>query len=1008
MSIEFVHPWYLILIPIVIGLLIFSMRYMFTNQKSSKIKQVVLRAVLATALILALAQVSVKWNSRDITTIFLVDASDSVRERKEEVIKFINEAVKEKGKNDLIGVVAFGGNNRVEQFVSKEFSFSELQTDIEAEATDLEAAINMAYTLMSEDSAKRIVLLTDGNENKGDIANTVSNLVANRCSIEIYKLEENVANEVYVSDISLPENVAIGENFVINVEVESNVSTPATVSLYSGRTLKSQQSVMLQTGENHLIFKDTQTDEGLKTYRVVVEADEDTLTVNNEFSAFTSIEIDLPLLIVNGEEGAASELYPILDSIGISYQSTTPSTVPTNISGFSEYSAIVLVNVYADDLQDGFVDNIKTYVRDYGGGLIAIGGEDSFALGNYRDTDLEEVLPVYMDLKGENEVPTMAMQMVIDRSGSMSDGNGIITNLDLAKEAAVSAIRSVRDTDYVGVIAFDDSYQRVVELQIANNKDAVSDLTYTIGLGGGTSIYPALLAATQDINDCDAMVKHIVLLTDGQDTYGEYDELKEQINAAGITLSTVAVGTGCNDILLRDLAESCGGRYYYTDTNSDLPRIFAQEVFLSSNTYLVNEEFVPVITSTDTMLESVGADGMPSLYGYVATTKKERAIQVLGTPYGDPLLTYWQYGLGKGVAWTSDMSGLWSAPWAGWEGSQQLWYNIIKKVTQDNGIEGSYTEVEQNGNQATVKYFTEQYSANTDVEATVFDDDGNVTSIKLEPIKPGAYEAKVATPGTGVYSISVQQSENGEIQGSINTAAIMQYSMEYRLNPNNTTLEDFANAVGATFITKPEEVFATQLSFVKGRLELANILLLISSFLFLLDIALRRFKVDWYKILPIEKIQQKRAQKREKRELKRAQKVAQKQAKTGGVAQVEAMMEEKVYDNPKSDIDTSWVEKGIRGMNTATKPPQSGMPQGARPLQGRPPQSGMPQGARPPQGRPPQGGEMPQGVKPQPRTQPTRVWTRGSRAQNSTGNAGVNRLDTTTLLHNIGEEDEEK
>lgn len=849
MSVSFEQPWVLLLIPVVIALLIFSMRYMVIQNKRTKIGQIIVRGILAVALILALSQISLKWMGKDVTTIFLVDVSDSVKEQREEAIKFVNDAVEQKGKKDYVGVITFGKAPMVEQYISQSISFSEVQTDVECSATDLEEAVKIALAEMPEESAKRIVLISDGNENEGDLQETAATVVASGCDFQIYKLAENNANEVYVSDMTIPKEAGIGENFNINVEVESNVAGPAVVSLYSGRTLKGQQNVSLQKGTNRFVFKDTHTDEGLKTYRVVVDAEADTVTVNNEFSAFTSIEVELPVLVVEGQTGNSAELQAILGSTGRMYDVVPPSTVPVTMSDFMEYSAIIFVDVYADDLREGFTENLSSYVKDYGGGFVATGGKNSFALGNYRDTPIEEVLPVYMELKGENEVPVMAMQLVIDQSGSMSDGNGFITNLDLAKEAANAALKNVRDTDYIGVMAFDDDYDKVVPLQLAQDKESISNSIFAIGIDGGTSIYPALLEATSDVNQCDAMVKHILLLTDGQDSQTGYEELIQTINDAGITLSTVAVGTGCNSTLLESLATSCNGRYYYTDINSDIPKIFAQEVFLSSNTYLVNETFTPVITSNDGMIRDVAANGMPQLYGYVATTPKERSIQVLQTPYGDPLLAYWQYGLGKTVAWTSDVTGEWSSPYSGWENTPLMWHNILEYLDSDMSMEGSYTEVVQNGGTATVQYFTEDFDAQTSVWATVYEDSGENYEVELKPTKPGEYSADIDMDSTGIYSINVKQKQNEDVVSSTNTAAIMQYSMEYRFYPDNTLLEEYAAAVGGTMLQMAEEVFATRPEQVKARWNLSTYLLIFACLFFLADIAIRRFHLDWTEIL---------------------------------------------------------------------------------------------------------------------------------------------------------------
>lgn len=845
MSISFENPWYLLLIPAVALFLIITQRFMFTREKGSKIGQIVIRAILFLALILALAGFSVKFTGRKTTTVYLLDVSDSVRDSKQDLVKFVNESAKNKKKNDQICVIAFGENAKMEQFTSENLAFTGFQTDVNTGATNLEEAVKIAIAELPKDSAGRIVLITDGNENEGALKSAAADVISSGCTFEIKKIEENISDEVYVSDMSIPTEVGIGEKFNIEVEVESNVACDAVVKLYAGRTLKGEQEVHLQKGTNQLIFSDTQSDEGLKTYKVVVESQKDTISVNNEFSSYTNIETQLPLLIVEGKEGNAKNYKKIMDSIDVEYSIASPGTVPVDMPTLMQYSAVVLVDVFEGDLRDGFLDILQEYVKNNGGGLIITGGSSSYALGGYRDTVLEDMAPVYMDLSGENEIPAMAMAMVIDHSGSMDVSDGIESYLDLAKKSAAAAVDYLRPEDYVEVIAFDDAYSRVVPLQNVDDQEEIQSRIYSIPSGGGTSIYPALEAAIKDINGCDAMIKHIILLTDGQDYNNDYDQLISILNKAGITLSCVAIGSGCNDQLLNELATKGNGRIFYSDGTNDLPRIFAQEVFLASNTYLVNEVFTPTVTSNDKIIRDVTKEGLPQLYGYVATTKKERSIELLESFQGDPILAYWQYGLGKTVAWTSDVSGEWSAEFSSWENTPLLWHNIIKLVSEDNGLEGTYANVEQNGNKATITYTTDEYSADTKVVAIVYDEEGNPVEVELDPKKPGVYETQIDTKDTGIYTINVQQRDGDEIVSSINTAAIMQYSLEYRFYPENTLLDEFAASSGGVFIEKPDEVFKYNPEFVKARFNLWLPLLIVSALLFLYDIAVRRFHISF-------------------------------------------------------------------------------------------------------------------------------------------------------------------
>ena len=949
MSISFENPWYLLLIPVVALFLVITQRFMFTREKGSKVGQIVIRAILFLILILALSGFSLKFTGKSTTTIYLLDVSDSVRDSRQDIINFVNESVKDKKKNDNVGVIAFGEDTRVEQFVSENLAFSKFQTDVNTGATNLEDAVKIALSQLPDDSAGRIVLITDGNENEGSLKSVAPDIISSGCAFEIKKIEENISDEVYVSDLSIPTQAGIGEKFNIEVEVESNVACDAKVKLYAGRTLKGEQDVHLQKGTNQLIFSDTQSDEGLKTYKVVVESEKDTISVNNEFAAYTNIETTLPLLVVEGSEGNAKNYKKILESIDVGYDTVSPGTVPVDMPSLMQYSAVVLVDVYEADLREGFLDILNEYVKNNGGGLIMTGGSSSYAVGGYRDTLLEEMAPVYMDINGENEIPTMAMAMVIDHSGSMDSSDGIESYLDLAKKSAAAAIDYMRPEDYVEVIAFDDAYSRVVPLQNVEDPEEIQKMIFSIPSGGGTSIYPALEAAVKDINNCDAMIKHIILLTDGQDYNTGYDGLLRIINNAGITLSCVAVGSGCNEQLLRDLASQGNGRIFFSDDTTDLPRIFAQEVFLASNTYIVEEVFTPEVTSNDKIIRDVVKDGMPQLYGYVATMKKERSIDLLESFQHDPILSYWQYGLGKTVAWTSDVNGEWTAEYSGWDNTPLLWHNIIKLVSEDNGMEGTYANVEQNGNKATITYTTEEYSADTKVIAIVYDEEGNPKEVELDPKKPGVYEAQVDTKDTGIYTINVQQKDKGEIVSSINTAAIMQYSLEYRFYPENTLLDEFAASTGGIFIENPDEVFKYSPEFVKARFNLWIPLLIIAALLFLYDIAVRRFHLSF---AFVDKMAANRAKNKLKKEEKKRKEAAEvikadtikekEEEKSGIVAAATKKAPDKAQSAPKGKI-RQYVNENPQSAYTApempTKPVSS--PTAAKPAKPSAEQTGQ-------------------------------------------------------------------
>ncbi|MGN0293503.1 MAG: glutamine amidotransferase, partial [Lachnospiraceae bacterium] len=313
----------------------------------------------------------------------------------------------------------------------------------------------------------------------------------------------------------------------------------------------------------------------------------------------------------------------------------------------------------------------------------------------------------------------------------------------------------------------------------------------------------------------------------------------------GITLSTVAVGAEADTTTLKDLAGKGGGRYYYSDAGTALPRIFAQEVYLSVKSYLINEEFTPVIANSHEIIEGIFTDGSPGLLGYIASTAKPTATVILESHRGDPILSVWQYGLGRTVAWNSDGTNQWTGNFAGWDNYAALWRNIIDWTISGSDPGEDTLQVKQEASFAVITYKTEDYSAKTSISAVITGEDGRQQEVKLKVTSPGVYSAQVPLDETGVYSINVRNQDGKEIVKNINTATAMQYSQEYRYADISGNLDGFVESVSGRYIEKPEEVFDTKLTGSVSRKDLTEWLLLAAIILFVLDVVVRRMRVDW-------------------------------------------------------------------------------------------------------------------------------------------------------------------
>lgn len=848
MGLSFERPYLLLLIPILLGLVLFSTKWLKRLNKKKKTWIVVLRSIVVILLILAVSGMSLTWKLNNVTTLFLIDASDSTHKNRGEMEEFIKEAYKIKGPKDKLGVISFGDNAQVESFISNEINFSGLEGKINGNYTNIENAIATSLSLFPSNTNKRVVLISDGEENAGNAGKIALSLQEQGIDFKYYKVEKSVGEEALVEKIEVPERLALDEEFNLVVTINSTALQKAKLTLLSERTKLSEQTVQLQKGINKFVFRDKAVTGGFKSYNVLIEPEKDSQPKNNEASAFTNIVAKPRILVIEDTKGEADELVRMLKASSVDYTLVNAKAAPGNIQDMNAYKSIITCNVQIDNLNDGFKNSIESYVKDFGGGFIATGGDNSFALGGYSKTSLEKVLPVYMDMRGKKETPKMALLLIIDKSGSMSEGVAGISKVDMAKEGAIRSLDSLRvGRDEIGVLSLDGAYSWVVKRQTITDPKAIEEDIGSIRADGGTSIIPSLEAAYKSLKESDAKIKHIILLTDGLAERTGYDNLLNDINKESITVSTVAVGQDSDKQLLNRIASACNGRFYITDAYSNIPSIFTKETFMAARTYLNNREFTPVINYEHSVLKGVAEGGLPSLLGYVGASQKETARVVLRSDEDDPILTVWQYGLGKAVAWNSDVSGKWSSNYIPWDKNLKLWQNIINFTIENYDNENASLEIDQQGSKATVNIKNKDIKEEFNTAATIITPSGETIETQLNPVAPGQYTGTFDIKENGVYMVSGRQKKNGELINTVKQGYAVQYSPEYKIS-NSNNLEKLVAEVGGKIITEPKEVFSENMQSKRGQRELTLYLISLFLILFMFDIAFRRLNLNPEKV----------------------------------------------------------------------------------------------------------------------------------------------------------------
>jgi len=847
MVFKFENPWLLLLLLPAAVFMYYTTRNMVRLVRWRRITIVLLRSFVFFIVIMLISGLTLQQISNTTTTLFLIDSSDSIS-NKEQAANFVREAIKSMGRNDEIGVINFGGNSSIELLPGKKPIFDKVQTKINSSFTNLENALITAQSIMPWDHMKRVVVLTDGRENTGNALTQVKQMKSKGYSIDVYPISSSLKEEVQLQELNVPKSVNLNEQFEITVNIRSNVNTKAVLQLYSDRTLTAQKEVELNKGDNRFAFMDNAVNGGMVTYTVEVIADSDTFSQNNLLSSYTYVQ-DIPeIIMVSESEDACRVLADILKE-NTRLTVVNPKQVPVELSELLKYDAFILVNVSADSLSNAFLENLKTAVSHQGKGLLVTGGDNSYGPGGYYETALEEILPVNMDIKPKEEEPNLALMLVIDKSGSMSEGDFGISKMELAREAAIRSTEVLDQDDTIGVIAFDDAYKWVVEPQQLDNLQKIQDAIGTIRSGGGTQILPPLEAAYEAIKDLDAGLKHIILLTDGQAEKSGYEPLIEGLRENKITLSTVAVGRSADFLLMKALAYGGNGRYYETDEFTDIPKIFAKEVFLAGKKYLTNRTFTPGLAGSTEILK--GIEAVPQLDGYVTTTAKKTANVVFESDENDPILACWQYGLGRTVAWTPDVQGIWTYDWMNWEDAPKFWRNVVSWIVQQNMSKGYAIETDiagQNGS-ITVKAEDNAFMTAKDVKGILIGPDGTQQEIKLLPGAPGEYTGTFTDLESGVYIADIILSGSEGQSEHISTGLIMPYSPEYDILSNDKSLDNHVLLQKIVYegrgriLDDPAQVFDSELPPVIGKIDPTNILIIVVLILFLLDVVIRRVNI---------------------------------------------------------------------------------------------------------------------------------------------------------------------
>jgi Ca-activated chloride channel family protein len=820
------------------------------------------RCLILLLLILAIAGLRFRWKSFDLAVVFLVDRSASISaEAGAEARAFIEKALPKKGAGDEVGIVGFASAAQVLQAPAPALKLARDWPELKGgNQTAISRALSFSSAIFPIGTTRRLVLLSDGHDTEGGAVETAQRLGSQGIEVFTVPLENPSRPEVLIEQVELPAQVKTGEPFDLTARLRSSIATTATAKLYQNQFLITEMPVTLKPGANSAVFRSLKTTDSFARYEVELIPAEDTLIENNRAQGTVSLRGDPRVLIIDRDPQKIAPLAEALRSQKIVVDVRGLSGVPKSVDELQGFDLFILSDVPALSFTGPQMEAWRSWVQDFGGGFAMLGGEESFGVGGYFRTPIEQMLPVRMEHDDRQETPTVALLVVLDRSGSMAAQAAGQTKISLADRGAVFALNVLQPKDLFGVFAVDSRVHQVVPLGRPDNRTGIEQkiMSITAG-GGGIYIYTSLVEAFAALRDVPAKIKHVILFSDAADAEeksagemadgtrvgGSSLDLASAMLVSKVTTSVVALGnaTDKDTEFLRQLAERGNGRFYLTSDALTLPQIFSTETMKVAQSSLIEEPFLAVAAGRDPMIAGIDWAQSPLLLGYNATRPKPTAQILLVTERGEPLLATWRHGLGQVAAFTSDAKSRWAGEWLGWPGYGKFWSQVARGLMRKTTPGGLHVTTVQRGESLRVAMdaIAPEGTFRNELPITVraVDGGGKKQTVAATQEAPGSYSATLELPpeGTTVVSISTGGSDSQDEYVFGHTRS---YPREFLTSDTNEAALQKLAAGGGQYAPSPEAIFARPKIAQVQPIELRDYLLIAALVLFPLDIWLRR------------------------------------------------------------------------------------------------------------------------------------------------------------------------
>jgi Mg-chelatase subunit ChlD/uncharacterized membrane protein len=676
-------------------------------------------------------------------------------------------------------------------------------------STNIEAALRLAlgirrHAAPGRMNGTRIVLVSDGLATAGGIGPAAAAARAAGVPVDVMPLAQPTGDhrpvagawqDAAVTRLEAPAAVWRGDTVPLLATVHSTEPGTASLALAIDGRATGRAQVRLRAGDNPLLFNVPARHGEWQRYRLTVAMPGDRVAQNNTLDAVTHVEARPSLMYVQGAGSGGHRFGAQLRRLGFAVRAVRPAGLPASSAAFGRTRAVVLDDVPGGDLHAPQLTALASAVGSHGLGLLALGGHHSLTASWYRGTPLARALPVAGT--GSSGAGGLALELVLDRSGSMADLAGTSPKIDMARAAALEAVRFARrHGDDLGVVSFDTAPHVLVPVGrvTAGFARRAARALLRMPPSGGTNIYGGLRAGFRQLtrgSSGAATVRAMILLTDGVSQSAHYDALLRQCRSSRVSLSTVGLGGQVDSALLRGLASGGRGRYYYTGNAASLPRIFATEIRRSTLPAQVTGRTPAVLAASVPAVRSLAGERIPPVTGYDATQLKPTATAALvaARPGSAPLLAQWQYGLGRVAAWTPGAAAGWAGRWAE---RPAFWNDVLRWLLPGPPIPALAPSLVNAGPGAQPAVAVDPLTAAGVIPhaawltGTVTPPRGPSRRLTMTEAAPGRYTAALPQDGAGVYRLTIRKP--GDRSRGVSTELAVGYPAEYLPSPVGTAV----------------------------------------------------------------------------------------------------------------------------------------------------------------------------------------------------------------------------